>query len=371
MNRMLRIGAASLVGLIVGSVSGASPSGLDFIRNAHRASRDAIRTVHATYDVETWNGVPADGLSPPDRVSHVEWWQDGDKMRWTETVTTTQGGTGGGSSRRLTRYLDSAVSEGTATRIQSQRFENAQEQKGAILSTFDAKEPIMDELWYRASFALTVKPHHTLAELLDMRDRVSEVESTEAQEVPYYRATVRSPESEKVEIEVWLDPRHNFLVKKWVSKPMAGESEFHQEQEVMAFRECEPSVYFPQETRLTIYGIGKDGTEKLLSVTRTRFRSVEINRPIDPGVFALTIPPGISVVDRRSGTAYRLAPDGKPTDVMPAPVPSKKPIFESVVAKPEGMQMSYVWAVVGVSLLLGAGVTAFLFHRKRRLATRS
>jgi hypothetical protein len=372
MYRMLIAVVANPALVVAASALSAPSTELEFIRSGHRASRDAIRTVHATYEVQRWLGAHAQECSgTPDWVSKMEWWQDGEKIRWKETVTTSDPGKGAEPTTRWTFDRDNAVWEGTATRIESQRCDGKERLKGATLSSFDPTEPIPDDLWDRASFALALKPHHTVAELLDVPERVVEVEATEVRGTPYYRTRILFPDSKKIEIEVWIDPKHNFLVKKWGWKPMAGETGFRNEHEVLSFRECEPSVYFPQETRVKSYWIGEDGSEKLRAVSRTRFRSVEINRPIDPETFVLAVPSGLSVVDLRNGTRYRLGPDGNPADLRPAPVAAKDPVFESVAAQRRGMERWHFWTVVGVSLLLGAGVTAFLVRKRRRPVTGS
>ena len=165
--------------------------------------------------------------------------------------------------------------------------------------------------WSRALFVAVDRPRYTFLDLLSDPKYVREVRSVEKDGKRLYQVNLVTPLGN--DLETWVDPDRNFLVTKTIWFGVhKGEHEPRIEQNVAAFEQVAPGVYFPKEINASLFQPAPAGKESLVQTTRTRFSSIKINEDFASTVFKLTIPIGARVVDNIEGITYQMGPGGKP-----------------------------------------------------------
>ena len=365
-----RIWLATLVCVAAAPVaSGQQADDITLLREGNRGSRDAIRTLHAQFRTETRIVLAGAPVSPPQTVS-VEWWQDGEQIRWQEQTTVSSRGSNN-KTGPVTVIMDRAVRDGKLTVLEHQDRPGSPPYRGALVADFDPAEPTLGNLWKLGLFLISSRPRITLPELLQRHDCIKNLAKEDLGGRQVYKLDLALPLKDPEECQVWVDPAHNFLVQKIAFKGLPEGTRLREEKEVLSFRECEPGVYFPQEVETRTYAIADDKSQQLYAIGHTHFESVVVNKALDAKIFDLAIPPGTPTINRQEGTSFVMGDNGTPRGpISPAPAITPPP---SPQLTPEQHLVTGPRLVVSiaVSLTLGLLVTLFLYWRRRRLRAAS
>jgi hypothetical protein len=343
---------------------------ITLIRESNQNSRAAIRTIHARLErVQTT--VMKDPSIPPGEpmITKIEWSQDGDEVRCTEEETRTLRAEDMGpemlkrakGQRTLYSRIDCAMHAGELTMIALQRNPDGTGVKNSKIT--QAKDALLPgDIWFDALFLVVAKPRRTLAELLMEPSQVMGVERRGKE----FELRVKVPPPvEDYELHIIVDPSRNFLVRYYTGRTNSTKATLRFEDEVLAFKEYAPGIYFPQATEGRSYLIAPDRSERLYQVVKTTYQSVSINQPIEPSVFRLTIPPKVAVLDDRSGTTYSLGKDGQREGEATAPRRESQPLRFQTEEQKSG---SVARPIIVAGLAVGFGLLAALtFYSRKRL----
>ncbi len=164
----------------------------------------------------------------------------------------------------------------------------------------------------------------------------------------------------------WFDPKKNYLIRRTQYHPNYNKKIYF-EREVEKFIEPKPGVWFPSQT---ISRQSRSG--KMVIFGRTTFRNVVVNGPIPDSTFQLKFPVGTKVTDNRAGTYYVVGENEEPVGpVIPKAVPRN--LSPAEVQMPTGVSLpgqsegtpTWVWAVVGASVLATSAIGYGLWWRRR------
>lgn len=148
----------------------------------------------------------------------------------------------------------------------------------------------------------------TLDEVLNGKHKLKEVKrlSEGGQELIYIDL-----EHEKARLEIWLDPKVNYLARKMhITMTLSG-PKARGEHEVVRFKEAVPGIYFPEQVEARGYTDNNlDGT------TMATFADIRINQPLQHDAFKLHYPSGVKVMDTIQGKFYTVDGDGRPVGTV-------------------------------------------------------
>jgi hypothetical protein len=108
------------------------------------------------------------------------------------------------------------------------------------------------------------------------------------------------------EVEIYFDPKVNYLVSKTVYR-MSGSGTFRRDDQVIKFKECGPGLFFPEQ----VQGTAGDGAEDSSS-HMTQMADVRVNQALPPDSFSFRYPNGVYLDDLIKGTRYKVDPNGNP-----------------------------------------------------------
>lgn len=141
------------------------------------------------------------------------------------------------------------------------------------------------------------------------------------------------------EIEIHLDPAHNYLPVRSI------ERKYDREFEVTEFRELEPGLWFPWKGRLDI-----PDCKQTFEVTK-----VELNTPLPNELFVPQIPPGTRVRDVITGREYYHGGQPPKASNVSQPV-LPQTTGENLIAAPDGVGSSSLWWLLGGAILIVSGI---------------
>lgn len=348
------------------------------IRQGNQNSRAAIRSIHARYEITQTFVIPEpSGKTREPIKTKVEWWQDGERVRWTEESTRhltedenparMRGAVRGKHGAWVTRK-DWAIVDGELRIINNQYRPDGSHVGDAHILTYSRDQMLTSDLWRDALFIVLTKPRSGLYDLLSNPSCVRKLETFGEGGESKYHLVIQAPKPmEAYELELTVEPLKNYLVSYWKANTRSPKETMRMEDKVLAFREIERGIFFPVEVEGRRYAIRRDGPNVLVQVSRSKYSLLEINQDSTNYPFQLPIPAGMPVVDHRNGTSYVATKDGKPKVVFPAPKeapaaqlptydePQQWPLFVPIAA-----------ACVASALLLAGGI--YYSRRKRSQA---
>lgn len=350
---------------------------IPLIQEGSLNSRASIRSIHARYEIKQEVVFKHPNL-PKSRplISKVEWWQDGNSIRWVEETTTyfskdqlAAKGSHRSKDENEVTQIECVASNGEMTVITRKRRTDGSTEKSAQRNFHKAEHPLRNDLWSLSLFDLLSTPRKNLSELLKLPGAVKSAETRLIGRRRYYRLIVSAPPPQgNYEYEILIDPNCNFLVKSFTpresNRTVNTTARF--EKEALSFREYESGIYFPHEleTRLYLINQVEPKTEHLWKVSRVRFHSIEINKPINPKIFQLVPKDGTPVVDYRDKSSYLAGPNGMPRgEVGPAPESAPTP---TVPTYKEGPRFNWVLSGVIITSILALLILTVLVMRRRR-----
>lgn len=284
---------------------------LDFVREAHRATREGIRTFSCK--LEFRGASEGTDSSPPKSEScSASYWFGPSATRF-----------------RVTEFgmeADTLWRDSVRTAV----VRNADGHTGANRSQFASRFVGRCDAWARALLA------------------------------PNLPGTIDSLPFEQITAAAT-----NYLIRKvaYVSHLKAGT--YRSENEVAHFKECSPGVFFPERLE------GRYGNKDAWTFKSTTVLSdIRINPLLPENVFRLSIPHGVTLVDGIRGVSYKVDSAGRrisaeePLGRIPPP-----PVGASAEAPRKATQFEPTpasWWVLPVSAaVLVFGITAYIVRRMR------
>jgi hypothetical protein len=348
---------------------------LPILREGHLNSRAAIRSIHAKVYIEQTTvplGNPK-AKETPEYTIQLEWWQDGDMIRWTERSRQHRPGRPGQKVPSLI-VDDGCINHGDFKLLSTQsQLSSSSPYRSMSIKAFNPGDRIgFDDLWSQALFVVpTGRAKQTLADFLGRPGGVREITKTTLGKNSSYRVRFTFPLGDQMEErDVWVDPGCNFLARKIEYWTPPDEKTFHCGTEVLSFAEVAPGIFFPRNTEGWAYiRDPKNNKERLLYRKKVRFESVVVNQRIEPKIFDIKIPAGTMVVDVRKGVGYMTGGDGQPGGPMvPAPIANQGgPSLQAGLRSPTRPGL-WQWLACLVSLGALAATGAVLFRvRQKRL----
>jgi hypothetical protein len=196
------------------------------IRQGNENSRAAIRSIHARYEItETVVIRGPSGRTREPIITKVEWWQDGDRVRWTEerTIRPTEDqipvrmrATLRGKRAALVLKKDCAIVDGEFRIINNQYRLDGSHVGDAHILTYSRDEMLSSDLWRNALFIVLDKPRNGLYDLLSNPSCVRKLEKVgEGRELNYHLVIQTPKPMDDHELELTVEPSKNYLVSSW------------------------------------------------------------------------------------------------------------------------------------------------------------
>jgi hypothetical protein len=161
------------------------------------------------------------------------------------------------------------------------------------------------------------------------------------------------------DFEFCFDPALNYLARQRVTT-FPGEK--RRETKVHRFRECAPTLYFPEYVETHYYQ-----GENLIHHQTVEFKNIRVNEPIPPSWFEIVPPPGAFVSDEIVNQQYEVKPDGSAGTtqglIKPAPVPQSSGTYSAPTSS-EPYDWTW-WIVLSCSAaILALAVGLWLYGRR-------
>lgn len=332
---------------------------LKFVKEAHRASRELIRTCSCRVEFKSTMTAPGSSSPKEDSLSALFWY----------SPTSVRGQVT--ERGRTVNYVwaDSVQQSVTRSRVEGQRMASASRGRtNKYLPRADA--------YIRGLLVLNVPgttecvPFEQLSEranrLLDAR-RITR----DGKEMIRVRLQFEEPRKEKSawKVEIDFDPSVNYLVRKTV---YTSAKNYVREDEVMQFKESAPGVFFPEKLTGRAGPSGKFDFEH-----STTLSEIQVNRPLPEGIFRLRYPPGLYMHDTVRGTRYKIDSDGNrisPEEPRrkgkgtPPPPLAEEPSRPRTATEEEPRPWTR-WILPVSSAILLVGLAAALVRRYRKSGT--
>ena len=327
---------------------------LEVLKEGHRNSLAAIQSIYCKYDLTTTTD---EGKI----IRRAEWWQQGSDIRWSVVEQTIPKSPADLQRKPVQTMMpasfkiitDGYNSNNELALFHSQYNNNQNLMKGVRISPAKPNyDPGVIDLWTQVLVSVVERPPMTLADLLERRESVQAVRTIKLDRQLAYEIDLVSPAKRRLSVTVM--PRYNYLVKKLVVHGLPENRGLRYEGEVVTFRECRPTIFFPMEIRSGFY---RPGSQTSQISTVCRMNTVQINDVLPPETFRYTIPPGMSVIDDRNGTSFIMGEGGKPKGTpIPAPQVPEKPVTYDVrtgLPVPEPDRYGNVLLVLGMAGTVG------------------
>jgi hypothetical protein len=303
-----------LMGLLPGADDKVDAKTLALVRDGHRASCRAIRTLQTRFGI-TYPRNPA-RTQPPASPIDVEWYQvvsvgrdpPGEifrKVQRQEGLTTEM------------LWVDGVMKTFKMRDLGAKGVER----RGSLVSNKLELGAGLGHPWVHGLLRVPLHTEGTYDEALGRPKRVKSVARVQVNGRTLYhvRFSTRAPRgNRKLDHDAWFDPACNFLVRKAICT--SGDYRF--EAEVLNFSEVKRGLYFPSVVVVRI-----SGKQGLINMIRTTFTSVRINDPVAPSALELKFPKGTKVTDTIKATSYLTDADEKPAGkVFPIKVKPAPPV---------------------------------------------
>lgn len=269
---------------------------LDFVRDAHRASREQIRTAYCRVEFKaTFQTDQA--KSPVTQSCSAKYWFSRDAIR-VQVSDSNEGDTD---------YLWKDSVRKSVVKRQT----NGQPVVGAGLGTFPSRFLHRGDAFARGLLALHLPGtvHYVpFEQLLEQATRVKKVErkSIDDREMIVVALAVEMTVRERVgvwDVEIHFDPGVNHLVRKTIYT-IGG---LRHEDEVVRFKECAPGLFFPERV---VRNSTEDG--KPYGGSTTEFFDIRVNQPLPADIFQFRYPHGVMLTDTIRNTRYQVDSEGNP-----------------------------------------------------------
>lgn len=315
------------------------------VADGHRQARDAIVTLHVTAKSVSTSTDPPDA---PRGVQTIEWWQSGPDWRSRESFT--QEATPPAKATVPPTRYERLFKGGTIKAV------SVWERQGVVGDADWLVTPMSP--WHWGLFLIQDRPPIPFADLLKDEKAVLSVASEG--EGAKRRVVVEFAREAGHKCRVWFDPSVNYLGRKRVDE-YDDHGGRRVENEIEAFREAKPGVFFPVKYVSRYYVAGKLKSQSTLAA-----EVVEVNEPVADEALTLTFPEGVFIEDTVKGIRYATGPDGKPVPARPArPIPPETRAQVQAPAEPEPVPVRWLWVAATLAAAMCVGLVAWRLLRGR------
>ena len=329
---------------------------LSFVKTAHRASREQIRTSYCRVKFEITTG----------KISQTcvsEYWHTGDANR----LKAIENG----------QTIDYVIKDSVRQSI-VQRENNKTNLVAGNRDSLPGRYVHRGDAWVRGLLVLNLPesgrsvPFETF---VDLASKVEGVTKRTEQGREVLEVSLRFDPSNNRQrtwrVEIQFDPSLNYLVRK-ISHSIIGGPQFTRTEEVVQFKDCGQGIFFPEHIVGTSQ-TGEDNNGKSDSV----LSDIRVNLPIGDEAFKLQFPKGTILTDSIRGTYYRVDADGTPLtkerELKARPSPSNssddssQPVYVAETKEePKPWFSSWLPWVSGALIVIGL---ALAVHRRRKCET--
>lgn len=110
---------------------------------------------------------------------------------------------------------------------------------------------------------------------------------------------------DRFRFEIFFDPQVNYLVRKLIQTSNTART--RRESEIVKFAEVRPAVYFPARIETKVF----EAAGALRSTRVATISDIQVNQPMDPGIFKFRYPDGTIVQDLFTRTIYKTDTEGR------------------------------------------------------------
>jgi hypothetical protein len=161
-------------------------------------------------------------------------------------------------------------------------------------------------------------------------------------------------------VQIFLDPRVNFLVRKTVYLGSVD-----RRVEVMEFKEFASGVFFPT----SVTGHSEKGGKPSIAF-KAQISDITANGPLPADIFTFRAPPGITLTDTTAGVTYQIDAQGRPISAQVRLQPSNPPPpAADGIARTDGAETreeprsAMRWLLPASGCLFAAGIAIGLYRR--------
>jgi hypothetical protein len=236
----------------------------------------------------------------------------------------------------------------------------------AEVGSYDPDRHVEGDIWVIGLFEVQTNPRQSLSQVVEARGAVSSLETVGNGPDMRYKITLKKgPPREDEELDVVVDPSHNYLVSMVALKSSSPKERLRYQHQVLSFQETAPGIYFPKIVETTTQLVDKDKATRPWRSARTEFTVLAVNEPVPPDTFTKEIEPGVPVWDRAKHIQYKMGNDGQPTgEISPEPPPAAAVIMPTY--KEEKSSAFWTWAVaLAATTAFLAGTTYWLIRKRR------
>jgi hypothetical protein len=341
---------------------------VEWVRDAHRAARESIRTLSCDVEV-TLNTSGVTGTTPESSKTTGQYWRSMADVRV--------------KASSLGEEQDVCVKSGVLKA--ALRPKSGTLMKAAIGPPH--KAPVTDcDVWPLGLLALNRPgtlnyfPFEQLLEMAADSPKASR-RTLDGREFVVVELSFDAPQDGPGpwNVEIYFDPTVNYLIRKTFYRTTAGaKARVEREDKVLDFIEGAEAVFVPIRSEFKSYW-GK----KLKTVREVVLSAVRVNQLVPPGTFDLRFPAGALLLDHTRKVYYTTDPEGNPTSKPEPLVPAVPPPPDSVkvggtelvggAAEPRSETREEVsplsrWVLLGAVCALFLGVALALQRRWRKTA---
>jgi hypothetical protein len=265
---------------------------LDFVRDAHRASRESIRTCSCRV---VFRGTIASTQSKTPKIESCSgrFWYSSDAVRAKVSDF-------GADEDWL--WKDS-VKKGV-----SRRTVNGRQAVGASRSNMASRYSGRCDAWARGLLVLNVPSQGIecapFEQFVAHATRLTKAErrTIDGREMVVFRFFFdKSGDYSPWDVEIYFDPALNYLVRKTIYSCPGPKGNFRREDEVVQFKECAPGLFFPERL------VGRSGPEGDFDFHHTtEISDIRVNEPLPPDIFRFRYPHGVYLTDSVREAEYQV-----------------------------------------------------------------
>jgi hypothetical protein len=343
-------------------------------RDAFVSTTEAVRTLHVRMTRTPLRGDTVDKYA-------TEYWRDGNRMRVKEETRVSSERYFEATKRIPPPEAKVDLSDGVSTIVdvivdgpvvnQLTTGTNRKNPLVEICPRSEGSKFRVSDPWLATGWRVFDVPSTELSDLLADRATWRSIESIQSGTRDVSRATFEVPPKDAFPgalVVVDLSPEHGWLPARVTARmgdwPAVGSSETTVV--IEEFQAVGKSRFYPKVSKFE-FRAGAGGAEvgPPAAEARTEFDVVEINLPIDAGVFIREIPDGAIVMDHQRNEQHRSKSDGSPV-TEPVPIVGRRaagspaPSIDQDAAR--RVSLSWLIGLNGVVLLI---IVAWFVIRRR------
>lgn len=336
---------------------------LDFVTQAHRASRELIHTTSCRVEFQV--AIKNSRSNSTIRQScSGKYWSSVDAIRLEVSDQNSNNPLGD-----LREDLDYCWKDSVRKLVHRKSDSAGKQLVGAGRDGYENRYLHRCDAWARGLLVLNVPgtinclPFERLVEKATRLKRAEwkTVEGNKLAMIELVIPQANSP-ADSWDVQFYFDPNVNYLVRKEVYSL----GSYVREQEVVQFKESAPGLFFPEQ----VSGRSKDSTSSTL------LSEIRVNQPLPAGVFNFRYPHGVYLSDGIKGVSYRVDIEGNPisaaTPHARGPLPPRSDAESSTLrteTEEEPRSLTRWILPFALVILASAGVVAVIRRWRARTST--